>query len=183
MARACLRRLRRGCCTAARATARCGRSWGRRVGRPCEYVSAGRVASTQSMRQRPSRYQRRTPQDPRTRTDQSLAFQESWRPPPWFDDIAVVLVETKDAVNIGGVARAMANTGFRTLRLVRPAEFDPWQIIGIAHYTQYIVDATRLFDSLPAAVADRHFVLGLTGAHHSVARNQLALPEAIDRLV
>jgi TrmH family RNA methyltransferase len=32
---------------------------------------------------------------------------------------------------------------------------------------------------LPAAVADRAFVLGLTGRHHRVERNALAFPEAI----
>ena len=138
------------------------------------------------MRQRPSRYQRRTPQDPRTRRDQTLAFSDSeqaWQTPDWFDNVVVVLVETTDAVNIGGVVRAMANTGFLKLRLVRPVEFDPWEIVGIAHYTQHIINGVRLFDSLSAAVSDAHFVLGLTGAYHRVVRNQLGLSEATSRLV
>jgi TrmH family RNA methyltransferase len=65
---------------------------------------------------------------------------------------------------------------------VRPAEFDPWQVIGVAHYTQHIVDGTRLFQSLPAAVADAHLVVGLSAAHHRVSRNEVALSEALDRL-
>jgi TrmH family RNA methyltransferase len=135
--------------------------------------------------QKPSRFARRKPQDPVTRRDESLAFvasDESWRPPDWFARLTVVLVEPTDAVNIGGVIRAMANTGFSNLRLVRPVGFDPWHVVGIAHYTQHIVEATGQYESLPEAVSDRQFVVGLTGRHHRVARNQLPFQHAIGQL-
>jgi TrmH family RNA methyltransferase len=77
----------------------------------------------------------------------------------------------------------MANTGFLNLRLVRPVGFDPWHVVGVAHYTQHIVEATQQYDSLPAAVHDRHLVIGLTGRHHRAARNARPLPEAVDLLV
>jgi TrmH family RNA methyltransferase len=133
----------------------------------------------------PSRFERRKPQNPLTRRDEALAFvaaDDSWRPPAWFSQLVLVLVETTDPVNIGGVVRVMGNTGFVNLRLVRPVSFDPWQIIGVAHYTQHIVEAARIFDSLEQAVADAQFVLGLTGRHHRVARNQLAFGEAVSRV-
>jgi TrmH family RNA methyltransferase len=135
---------------------------------------------------RPSRFQRRKPQDPVTRSDETLAFvaaDQTWRPPDWFARVAVVLVEPQDPVNIGGVIRAMANTGFLNLRLVRPVGFEARKVVGIAHYTQHIVEATQQFDSLPQAVADRQFVVGLTGKHHTVERNALPLQEAVTRLV
>jgi TrmH family RNA methyltransferase len=126
---------------------------------------------------------RRTPQDPVNRRDEALAFvagDDTWRPPQWFSNVAVVLVETTDAVNVGGVVRVMANTGFLELRLVRPVNFDPWHVAGIAHYTQHIVDAATRFESLAAAVGDRHFVLGLTGIHHRVERNAVGFEAALD---
>ncbi len=129
-----------------------------------------------------SRFVRRKPQDPVTRRDEALAFEASgasWQPPAWFSRVAVVLVEPTDAVNIGGVVRVMANTGFLELRLVRPVAFDAWHIGGVAHYTQHIVDATRVFESLPDAVAERRLVLGLTGRHHRVERNALPFSEAL----
>ncbi len=138
------------------------------------------------MSERPSRFARRKPQDPITRRDEALAFvatDGTWHAPDWFERLAVVLVEPTDPVNIGGVIRAMANTGFLNLRLVRPVGFDPWHVVGIAHYTQHIVEATQQYDSLPSAVADCHLVLGLTGRHHRAARNALPLPEAVERLV
>src|SRR5207248_11752614 len=107
----------------------------------------------------------------------------SWRPPDWFQNLSIVLVEPTDAVNIGGAVRVMANTGFLQLRLVNPVSFDPWHVGGIAHYTQHIVEGTSTHASLQEAVADQQFVLGLTGRHHREARNQLPLQTAIDRVV
>jgi TrmH family RNA methyltransferase len=132
-----------------------------------------------------SRFQRRTPQDPVTRRDESLAFvadDSTWRPPDWFSRVAVVLVETTDAVNVGGVIRAMANTGFLNLRLVNPVNFDPWHVAGVAHYTQHIIEAAEVFASLPEAVADASLVIGLTGKHQRVQRNALPLQHAMERL-
>jgi TrmH family RNA methyltransferase len=130
-----------------------------------------------------SRFVRRKPEDPITRRDESTAFEESWRPPAWFDNVRVVLVEPTDPVNIGGVVRVMANTGFLGLRLVRPVGFDAWHVGGIAHYTQHIVEATSLHETVQQAVADRQFVLGLTGKHHRVERNALPFSTAMDRVV
>jgi TrmH family RNA methyltransferase len=130
-----------------------------------------------------SRFVRRTPQDPLTRRDEALAFVASdvtWRPPAWFANVAVVLVEPTDPVNIGGVVRVMANTGFLGLRLVRPVGFDAWHVGGIAHYTQHIIDAAHIAETLPQAVADRQLVLALTGKHQRVERNALPFRAAMD---
>jgi TrmH family RNA methyltransferase len=133
---------------------------------------------------RPSRFERRTPQDPVTRRDEALAFsvEETWTPPAWFDRVAVVLVEPTDPVNIGGVVRVMANTGFLRLRLVRPVTFDPWHVIGVAHYTQHIVDAVTEYAEVADSVADRQLVIGLTGKHHRLGRNQLPFQVALEQL-
>jgi TrmH family RNA methyltransferase len=131
---------------------------------------------------RRSRFERRTPQDPLTRRDETVAFAadgSTWRRPAWFDQVVVVLVQPTDAVNIGGVARAMGNTGFTRLHLVNPVAFDPWHVIGVAHYAQHIVDATAVFDSLAAAVADAQLVLGMTGKHQRARRNVLHFDDAL----
>jgi TrmH family RNA methyltransferase len=94
----------------------------------------------------------------------------------------VILVETTDPVNVGGVVRAMANTGFLRLRLVNPVHFDPWAVVGVAHYTQHILEATPRFEELDEAVADRQFVVGLTGRHHRVERNALPFQTAMARV-
>ena len=133
----------------------------------------------------PSRFEWRTPQDPAARTAETLAFvadEVSWRPPEWFSRINVVLVEPTDVVNIGGVVRVMANTGFSQLRLVKPVEFETWDVIGVAHYTQHIVDTSPFHASLTDAIGDAHFVLALTGKHQSAKRTLLPLDVALDEV-
>jgi TrmH family RNA methyltransferase len=133
----------------------------------------------------PSRFEWRTPQDPSARTAETLAFvadELSWRPPEWFERVNVVLVEPTDVVNIGGVVRVMANTGFSQLRLVKPVEFEPWDVIGVAHYTQHIVDNAPIHESLTDAIGGAHFVLAVTGKHQSARRNLLPMDVALDQV-
>jgi hypothetical protein len=41
---------------------------------------------------------------------------------PWFDQLRVVLVRSRNPLNIGAAARAMSNFGIQKLRLVTPWE-------------------------------------------------------------
>ncbi len=69
-----------------------------------------------------------------------------------LDRVVVVLFETQDLVNIALVVRAMKNMELTRLRLVAPAEFDPWRIEGIAHDTSEIVEAAEVFDRFEDAI-------------------------------
>ena len=53
--------------------------------------------------------------------------------PNRLDNIVVVLCRPQKLVNIAGTIRAIKNMGVSRLRLVRPAEYDPAAIEGIAH--------------------------------------------------
>lgn len=75
----------------------------------------------------------------------------------------VVLYETQDPVNIGGVIRAMKNMGVRDLRLVRPCKYDHTRIQQIAHDTRDVMDRVQHFDTLDAALADCVRVAAFTG--------------------
>lgn len=132
-----------------------------------------------------SRFVRRKVEDPRLRLDETYAFDREnvWHPPVWLQRVVVVLVETTDVVNIGGTVRAMGNTGFDQLRLVRPRHFNTWDVGGIAHYSQHIVEATTLHDSLTDAVAGTHLVVAFTGKHHRDQRNARPFPEMLDRIM
>lgn len=88
-----------------------------------------------------------------------------------FDRIVVVLWETQDLVNIAGTVRAMKNFGLRRLRLVSPAEWDPWRIEGIAHDTEEIVEGAELFASLPEALADCSFTVAMTARGRRAKRD------------
>lgn len=102
-----------------------------------------------------------------------------------LDRFVVVLWQTQDYVNIAATVRAMKNFGLSRLRLVAPAEWDPWRIEGIAHDTKDIVEAIEVSEELADAVADCSFVVGMTArerrAKRSVGRPREIAPELIER--
>jgi len=87
------------------------------------------------------------------------------------DRVVVVLDEPRNLVNVAGAVRAMKNMGLTRLRLVRPAEFDPWRITGIAHRTDDVVRSARIVDSVEEAVADCVLVLGTSARPRTAHRN------------
>ncbi len=85
--------------------------------------------------------------------------------------LVVVLVHTRDVVNVAGVIRSMKNFGLRDLRLVNPHEYAPHRVEGIAHGTADLIKRVRLFDDFDSAIADCHLVVGLTARERTVKRN------------
>jgi TrmH family RNA methyltransferase len=91
-----------------------------------------------------------------------------------LDNIVVVLCRPQRLVNIAGAVRAMKNMGLRRLRLVRPAEYDPADITGIAHRSDDLLAAATLHGDLDAALADAVFVAGATARPRGAALRQAA---------
>jgi tRNA/rRNA methyltransferase/tRNA (cytidine32/uridine32-2'-O)-methyltransferase len=79
-----------------------------------------------------------------------------------LSQVAVVLYEPQDPVNIAGTVRAMKNMGVSTLRLVRPVKYDPQRIEGIAHDTWDIINAIEHYPDFDSAVADCVRLVGFT---------------------
>lgn len=88
-----------------------------------------------------------------------------------LDNIVVVLDEPQNLVNVAGAVRAMKNMGLRRLRLVRPAEFDPWRIEGIAHRSEDVVESAALVETLEEAVSDCLLVIGTSARSRTAQRN------------
>ncbi|MBW3535869.1 MAG: RNA methyltransferase [Gemmatimonadetes bacterium] len=103
--------------------------------------------------------------------------------PPLLDDVVVVLHEPQNVVNVAAVIRAMKNMGLSRLRLVRPAEFDPYRIEGIAHRSEDVVEAVEMFDTLAEALADVTWVVGTSARARTANRNYLRPREAAAGLV
>jgi TrmH family RNA methyltransferase len=97
--------------------------------------------------------------------------------------IRIVLAEPQDPVNIAGTIRAMKNMGLATLRLVRPCEYDPWRIEGVAHDTEDIVDGIVHFDTLDEAVADCIFVAGYSARRRAAKRPVIDPRAATEQLL
>ncbi len=82
--------------------------------------------------------------------------------------VRFVLVRPANALNIGAVARAMANFGLQDLAAVAPAE-ERWRQAQSAIYGSEILSKARLA-TLEEAIADCHLVLGTASAHNRVPR-------------
>ena len=97
-----------------------------------------------------------------------------------LDRVAVVLVEPQDYVNIAATVRAMKNMGVSDLRLVRPGDYDPYRLEGIAHNTRDLIDRIRRFDTFDDAVADCVRIVAFT-ARRRAAKWRIVDPEASAR--
>jgi tRNA/rRNA methyltransferase len=83
----------------------------------------------------------------------------------WKDNLRVVMVSTRNPLNIGAAARAMANFGFAHLSAVQPYDVafrEARSAVGAAPLLQKAVE----FDSVAAAVADARLVVGTTSVGH-----------------
>src|ERR1700722_8342592 len=82
-----------------------------------------------------------------------------------LDRVVVVLVATRNSLNIGAAARAMSNFGFMDLRLVRP--WDPsFQEAKEAERSAVgagdLLASSVVFPTVADAIADCTLVLGTT---------------------
>ncbi len=97
--------------------------------------------------------------------------------------IRIILDEPQNLVNIAGVIRGMKNMGLRQLRVVNPAEWDPWRITGIAHRSDDLVEATEHFTRLEDAVGDCLLVVGTSARARTAHRNYGYAADWAERLV
>jgi tRNA/rRNA methyltransferase len=104
-------------------------------------------------------------------------------PEPSLSRVVIVLDHPQDVVNIGAVIRVIMNFALGGVRLVEPAEFDPYRIEGVAHRSGPLVEATDLYSTLEDAVADCTWVLGTTARARTAGRNYIRPREAARDLV
>ncbi len=88
------------------------------------------------------------------------------------DNLRVVLVETRNPLNIGAAARAMANLGFSRLRVVQPYDVafrEARSAVGAAPLLRSAEECA----SVAEAVADCRLVVGTTSLGHRGLQHSL----------
>ncbi|HUG60230.1 MAG TPA: RNA methyltransferase [Methylomirabilota bacterium] len=83
----------------------------------------------------------------------------------------IILVEPQMGENIGAAARAMANFGLASLRLVAPR--DGWpneRAIAAASRADHVMAGVRVFDTCADAVADLNFVYATTARDRDLTK-------------
>jgi TrmH family RNA methyltransferase len=112
-----------------------------------------------------------------------MAYNQIMSVPQELRQVAVVLNEPQDPVNVGAVVRALKNMGLSRLCLVRPDDFDAYRIEGVAHTGRDIIQSASTFDSLRDAIAGAHLVVGTTARRRSVRRNYRRPREQAEEIV
>jgi tRNA (cytidine32/uridine32-2'-O)-methyltransferase len=91
--------------------------------------------------------------------------------------LRIVLVGTQHPGNIGSAARAMKTMGLSELHLVKPHKFPHPEASALAAGAVGLLEHAVQHESLAAALADCHFVMGSTSR-----RREVPLPEFTPRL-
>lgn len=96
----------------------------------------------------------------------------------WQDRLRIVLVHSRNSLNIGAAARAMANFGFSDLRLVSPWD-EAFRTARSAAGGAWVLEKAQVTENLAAALGEASLVVGTSGdwgrSPHHVQRY---LPEA-----
>ncbi len=98
------------------------------------------------------------------------------------DGPRVVLVSPRNPLNIGAVARAMSNFGFRDLRLVTPYDVAFREAKSAVH-SHYILESAQVHDSVPEAVSGCSLVVGTTAVGHRDLHIPLYRLEAAGQII
>jgi TrmH family RNA methyltransferase len=92
-------------------------------------------------------------------------------PPDQSDRVRVVLVATRNPLNIGAAARAMSNFGFERLRVVRPFD-EAFREARSAVGAPNLLKNAEVFSTVAEAVADCSLVVGTS----AVGTRQIEIP-------
>ncbi|MBI3016095.1 MAG: RNA methyltransferase [Candidatus Tectomicrobia bacterium] len=95
-----------------------------------------------------------------------------------MDSITIVLVRPQGSANVGAVARAMANTGFRRLVLVDPCDYLCDEALKMALRARPLLERARVAEDLREALAGAGFVVG-TSCRLGQARGPAAFPREL----
>jgi TrmH family RNA methyltransferase len=92
--------------------------------------------------------------------------------------VRVVLVRPRDPNNIGAVARAMKNFGFRDLWVVSPYP-TTWEQMKSAPHAMDVVEAAQVVSSLDEAIADCNLVIGTGDTRRAGDEDKLITPRQL----
>jgi TrmH family RNA methyltransferase len=102
--------------------------------------------------------------------------------PALLDNLRVVLVATRNPLNIGAAARALSNFGCTHLRLVNP--YDPaYREARSAVGAAPVLASAEQFSTVAEAVADCALAVGTTAAGRRELHHQLCTLEAGARII
>ena len=99
------------------------------------------------------------------------------------EHIRIILVRPQSPGNIGSAARAMRNMGLRHLALVAPERFPHPEARMMACGAEPLLHQAQVYDTLPAAVAPCHWLIGTSARRRRYRNPPLTPAELAQKLV
>ncbi len=100
----------------------------------------------------------------------------------WQDNLRVVLVSSRNSLNIGAAARAMHNFGFTDLRCVRPYD-EAFRSARSASGAEAVLARARVTDTLAEALGEAELVVASSGLEARKQRHvRRVLPSGADAI-
>ena len=101
---------------------------------------------------------------------------------PHTAQITIILVRPQSPGNIGAAARAMHNMGLDRLALVAPEHFPHPEARMMARHAEHLLHQAVVYDSLAAAVATCHWLVGTSARRREYRHAPLTPRELAHRL-
>src|SRR2546427_3661455 len=101
---------------------------------------------------------------------------------PHAAHITIILVRPQTPGNIGAAARAMHNIGLRRLALVAPGHFPHPEARMMACHAEHLLHQAVVYDSLAAAVAACHWLVGTSARRREYRHPPLTPRELAHKL-
>jgi TrmH family RNA methyltransferase len=101
----------------------------------------------------------------------------------WKDNVYFILVEPKEAGNIGASARAMKNMGFKKLELINPAHFQNDEAKSMACRGIDILKRAKVYSGFKTTVKDKQLIVGTTRRFGKKRGLFFPLKEAAKRII
>lgn len=92
----------------------------------------------------------------------------------------IMLVEPQDSLNVGSVARAMMNLGFKHLHLIRPHNFSLERALVTGRWAEPLIKSASIHDSLSEALETMKDVIGFSSLSRPHRGEPTPLPEWIE---
>jgi TrmH family RNA methyltransferase len=98
-----------------------------------------------------------------------------------FNNIRIVLCHTSHPGNIGSTARAMKTMGLSDLHLVKPKQFPDAHAVALAVSAADVLEHAVVTETLDEAIADCHFVMGVSGKMRSLSQEIMTVRQAAEK--
>lgn len=97
-------------------------------------------------------------------------------------NISFLLIKPENPANVGATARAMKTMGHSDLRLIAPCDYLNERGRALAHASEDLLEAAKIYETYEEATADMDLVIATTARHRRVKFDYIPSYELMDKI-